>query len=105
MSRMACCALDEFLLAMSDETRQQIVALLGEGEMSVSRITEHFALSQPTISHHLAILRRAGVLTSRREGRQVFYRTHRDCVDECCREIQGRFGRRESAHPTRQATA
>lgn len=56
MNRITCCELDEFLEAMSDETRERILVLLRDCEMSVNELTEHFALTQPTISHHLGIL-------------------------------------------------
>lgn len=91
MNRITCCSLDEFLVAMSDETRQHILALLRDREMSVSELTEHFALTQPTISHHLGILRRVRLVTARHDGRQIFYRANPDCVATCCREIQTRF--------------
>ena len=91
MRRITCCELDEFLTAMSDETRQRILALLRDREMSVNEITEHLALTQPTISHHLGILRRARLVSARRDRRQIFYRANPDCVAECCREIQARF--------------
>ena len=49
--------------AMADDTRQRILSLLvGEREMSVSELNERLALSQPTISHHLALLRRANLV-------------------------------------------
>ncbi len=97
MNRISCCELDEFLAAMSDETRQHILALLRVREMSVSELTEHFVVTQPTISHHLAILRRAHLVNARREGRQTFYRANPECVAACCREIQTRFNLPDAA--------
>ncbi len=91
MTHITCCQLDEFLLAMSDETRQRILALLRDREMSVNELTEHFAVTQPTISHHLGILRRARLVSTRRDGQQIFYRANPECVAACCREIQTRF--------------
>jgi DNA-binding transcriptional ArsR family regulator len=87
----ACCDLNEFLAALADETRQRILTLLGEREMTVSELSEQFAVTQPTVSHHLAILRRARLVISHRSGRYVFYRANPMCVAECCREIQDRF--------------
>ena len=86
MGRMTCCDLDDFLAAMSDETRQRILALVREREMSVSELVKHFVVTQPTISHHLVILRRARLVSTHREGREIFYRANPDCVIECCRE-------------------
>ncbi len=61
--------------ALSDETRLEILGLLaGAGaELCVCDIESHFALSQPTISHHLKILREAGLVTSERRGTWAYY--------------------------------
>lgn len=91
MSSLTCCDLNEFLAAIADETRQHILALLGEREMSVSELSEQFAVTQPTISRHLAILRRAHLVIPRRQGQYIFYRANPACVAECCREIWDRF--------------
>ncbi|MEK7784199.1 MAG: metalloregulator ArsR/SmtB family transcription factor [Chloroflexota bacterium] len=91
MSGVTCCDVDDFVKAMADETRQRILALLREREMSVGELTEHFTVTQPTISHHLAILRRANLVIPRHEGRQTFCRTNPACVAQCCREILTRF--------------
>lgn len=76
---------------MADETRQRILILLQAGEMSVSELHEHFATTQPTISHHLAVLRRANLVTARHEGRQTFYRANQACVSECCVDLLRQF--------------
>lgn len=91
MSAETCCDPDDFLRAMRDETRQRILSLVREGEMSVSEIQEKLPVTQPTISHHLAILHRANLVSRRRVGKQVFYRINPDCVPDCCSEILVRF--------------
>lgn len=91
MNAMNCCDLEDFVSAMADETRQQILSLLQHGEMNVGELTQALGLTQPTISHHLGILRRAGLVFSHREGKQVFYRMSPVCVADCCREILARF--------------
>ncbi len=91
MDGVTCCDLDDFHRAMTDGTRQRILSLLQGREMSVSELNEHFAVTQPTISYHLAILRRANLVLARRAGRQTFYRANPDCVAECCTEILTRF--------------
>jgi len=57
----------------------------------VSELNEHFATTQPTLSHHLAILRQVDLVTARHEGRQTFYRANQDCVGECCVELLKQF--------------
>jgi len=91
MSGLTCCDLHDFVKAIADETRQRILVLLQEREMSVSELNEHFAVTQPTLSHHLAILRRAKLVSLRHEGRQTFYRVNSACGMEGCREILARF--------------
>jgi len=91
MNDSRCCDFDDFVKVMADETRQRILTLLQTGEMSVSELKEHFAVTQPTISHHLAWLRQANLVLTRRAGKQVFYRANPACVAECCGEILRRF--------------
>jgi len=91
MNDSRCCDFDDFVKVMADETRQRILTLLQTGEMSMSELKEHFAVTQPTISHHLALLRQANLVLTRRAGKQVFYRANPACVAECCGEILRRF--------------
>ena len=91
MTELHCCDFDDFAKAMADETRQRILTLLQAGEMSVSELHEHFTTTQPTLSHHLAVLRRANLVSARHAGRQTFYRANPACVGECCNEILQRF--------------
>lgn len=65
--------------ALGDEQRQRILLLFDRGEaLNVGQIHSACPLSQPTVSHHLKILREAGVLVSERRGREVYYRVDRD---------------------------
>ncbi|MGM9631569.1 MAG: ArsR/SmtB family transcription factor [Eubacteriales bacterium] len=59
--------------ALDDGTRREILKLLRRGERSVGDIAERFDVSVPAISRHLAILRDAGLVTARREGKSVIY--------------------------------
>lgn len=60
--------------ALADPTRVAIVSRLASGEMCcVCDLTEAFELSQPTVSHHLRILRDAGLVASERRGTFAYY--------------------------------
>lgn len=60
--------------ALGDEQRQRILLTFDRGErLNVTQIAEASTLSRPAISHHLKILREAGVLASIKEGKEVFY--------------------------------
>jgi DNA-binding transcriptional ArsR family regulator len=81
----------EFCRALADETRQRILELLLEQEMCVSDIVEAFPVSQPTVSHHLDVLKRLGLVTSRKAGKLVYYATDRERVVRCCGRLTARF--------------
>lgn len=82
----------QFAKAMADETRQEIMRLLCCQWLCVSDIVETFGqVSQPTVSHHLAVLRQAGLVHVRREGKQVFYSLNQDAVAVCCGELMTNF--------------
>ncbi len=60
---------------LGDPTRRAMFErLAGEGELSVGDLTAGAGVSQPAVSQHLAVLRQAGLVTERREGRHVRYR-------------------------------
>ena len=61
----------KFLKAMGDESRLKIVRLLLQGEKSVSEIVQSLNMIQPHVSHHLSVLRSAGIVETRREGNRV----------------------------------
>jgi len=81
----------EFCKALSDETRQSILKMLQRREMSVGEIVEGFNISQPTISHHLNVLKNVGLVTSRKEGKQIFYSINQENVEECCGKMMAKF--------------
>jgi len=81
----------EFCKALADPTRQKILEMLLEEEKTVSEIVEEFNLSQPTVSHHLEILSRYNLLSSHKEGKQVYYSTNKDCVISCCGKLMTKF--------------
>lgn len=64
----------EFLKALSDGSRLSIVRLLHQGEHTVGGLARKIELGEPTVSHHLARLREAGLVTLRMAGNQRFYR-------------------------------
>jgi DNA-binding transcriptional ArsR family regulator len=61
-------------LALADPSRRAIWESLTRGEAAVKELTARFDISQPAVSQHLAALKDAGLVTGRREGRNVFYR-------------------------------
>ncbi len=66
-------AVDAFR-AIGDPTRRAILDLLSERERSVSELVERFHISQPALSQHLRVLRDAGLVEPRKDGRRRVYR-------------------------------
>jgi DNA-binding transcriptional ArsR family regulator len=58
---------------LSDKTRLNILMLLSKGERNVSSLCGELSLPQPTVSHHLGLLRMSNLISNRRAGKQVFY--------------------------------
>jgi ArsR family transcriptional regulator, zinc-responsive transcriptional repressor len=63
----------ELFRLLSDKTRLNILLLLREGEQNVTALCERLALPQPTVSHHLGLLRMNNLIDNRRAGKQVYY--------------------------------
>lgn len=66
--------LEGVLKALADKTRLRILGLLTSGEVCVCHLHESLRLPQPTVSRHLAYLRRAGLVETRKDGLWVHYR-------------------------------
>ena len=70
----------DLLIALADPMRQDLVQILARAELNVGDIAERVTLSRPTVSHHLNILRRAGLVRVRKQGREMYYRLNKDRI-------------------------
>lgn len=93
-----------FVKALADETRQKIIELCCCQWLSVNEIVEHLEVSQPTVSHHLAILRQAGLVKVRQEGKQTFYTLNQERVAFCCGQLMIKFAPQTEAAKTIEET-
>jgi len=80
-----------FAKAIADDTRQKIMNLVCCNSLSVNEIVEKLHVTQPTVSHHLAILREAGLVDVREEGKQTFYTLNQERIAVCCGQIMLKF--------------
>ncbi len=80
-----------FAKALADETRQKIMKICCCQWASVNEIVEHLNVTQPTVSHHLAILREAGLVNVREEGKQTFYQLNQKRLASCCVDLKENF--------------
>ena len=76
-----------FAKALADPTRQEIMQLVCCKWMNVSEIVEAVGVSQPTVSHHLNILKEAGLVNTRSEGKHTYYSLNQSRVASCCNTL------------------
>jgi ArsR family transcriptional regulator, arsenate/arsenite/antimonite-responsive transcriptional repressor len=74
-------ALNNIFMALSDPTRRQIVQCLRKKDMTPSELLEQIEVTQPTLSHHLDILKRANLITGTKEGQFIHYAMNMTVLD------------------------
>ena len=68
--------------AIADPIRREILNLLKENDLTVNEIVDKFNISQPSISNHLTILKNAGLITSEKSGRHIYYSLNTTVLEE-----------------------
>lgn len=81
----------EFAKALADETRQKIMALCCCQQRNVSEIVEALNVAQPTVSHHLKILKNAGLVSVERRGKEMLYALNQERLAACCGQVAENF--------------
>jgi ArsR family transcriptional regulator len=93
-----------FAKAMADKKRQEIMRACCCQWVSVGDLAAQTKVSQPTVSHHLAILREADLVDVRHEGKQSFYTLNQSRVVACCGQIMMVFAPEAAAEAVASAT-
>lgn len=65
--------MNDIFKALADPTRRKILRMLREGDLSAGEIADAFHISKPSISHHLNLLKQAGLVLSEKQGQNVYY--------------------------------
>lgn len=65
--------MNEMFKALADPTRREILMMLSKKDMSAGDIADQFNMTKPSISHHLGILKTAGLVLAMREGQNIIY--------------------------------
>ena len=88
------------MLALANPTRRRLYTRLRRRPHAVGELARHLRVSQPAVSQHLDVLRRARLVRSRRDGRRVLYRADaaglgalREYLDRMWTEVLGRYAR------------
>ena len=84
----------ETFKALSDPTRRRILQILRDGAKTAGEIGSHFAMTGATISHHLSVLRDAGLISDDKRGKYIYYELNLSVLDEITGWIAGLKGDR-----------
>lgn len=79
--------LNTLFKALNDPTRREILELLKDKDLTAGEIADQFNISKPSISHHLDLLRQAGLVISVKEGQFVYYSLNTTVMDEMLKWI------------------
>ena len=79
--------------ALSDATRREILTMLRDGDMTAGEIADCFALSKPTVSHHLNILKQAGLITGEKRAQTITYRLNTTVFQDFLKSVAALFDR------------
>ena len=82
----------ETFKALSDPTRREILHLLRDGAKTAGEIGSHFDMTGATVSHHLSVLRQAGLISDDRRGKYIYYELNLSVLDEITGWIAGLKG-------------
>ena len=95
---------DEFYQALTSPYRREIIKLLKWKNLSAGEIAEHFDISQPSISRHLDVLKRAEIVTAERKANQIIYSLNLSVMDEMYIQLSDLLNIKQGMRPKLEAT-
>jgi DNA-binding transcriptional ArsR family regulator len=84
--------MDDTIRALADPTRREILRMLRGKDLAAGEIAARFEMTAPTVSHHLSVLKEAGLVQAVRDGRSVVYSIDTTVVQEFLAEMMRFFG-------------
>jgi ArsR family transcriptional regulator len=89
-------AMNSAFKALADPTRREILRLLSRGELTAGELASSFDMSKPSMSHHFAILKEADLISSRREGQQIYYTLNTTVIEDVLTRLWDHLGLKNS---------
>lgn len=77
--------------ALADPTRRAILQMLNGGDLTAGEIAARFHISAPSVSHHLGVLKNAGLVVAQRSGQKIIYRLNATVVQELLQQLMDLF--------------
>ncbi|WP_250846891.1 autorepressor SdpR family transcription factor [Aquisphaera insulae] len=84
--------LNEVLKALSDPTRREIIRLLQGGELTAGEVASSFDMTRPSMSHHFGVLKDADLVSTRRDGQQIYYALNTTVIEDVMTLLWDLFG-------------
>jgi DNA-binding transcriptional ArsR family regulator len=88
--------MDGVFRALADPTRRRILKALNERDMAAGELTKLFPISAPSMSHHFAVLKSAGLVETRRQGQQIVYSLNTTAFQDMVSTLMDIFTSKES---------
>ncbi|TBL70892.1 autorepressor SdpR family transcription factor [Paenibacillus thalictri] len=92
--------MNEAFKALADPTRRQILNLLRERDLTAGEIADHFQISKPSISHHLNLLKQAGLVIDKRQGQTIVYSLHTTVMEDVLGWMFSIMGKKDKEEQT-----
>lgn len=83
--------LSRTMQALADPTRRAILELLNDGDKTAGELAARFSISAPSVSHHLSVLKGAGLVLAERNGQKIMYRLNTSVVQEMLQQLMELF--------------
>jgi DNA-binding transcriptional ArsR family regulator len=87
--------LNQLFNALADPTRRRILELLHQGDLTAGEIADQFSISQPSVSHHLSLLKQAGLVECERRGQYIVYSLNSTVFQDLFAWLTGLLPRKE----------
>jgi ArsR family transcriptional regulator, arsenate/arsenite/antimonite-responsive transcriptional repressor len=89
-------AIDSVFKALADPTRREVLRLLSRGELTAGELASSFDMTKPSMSHHFAILKEADLISSRRDGQQIYYTLNTTVLEDVLTRLWDHLGLKNS---------
>jgi ArsR family transcriptional regulator, arsenate/arsenite/antimonite-responsive transcriptional repressor len=89
-------AMNSVWKALADPTRREVLRLLSRGELTAGELASSFDMTKPSMSHHFAILKEADLISSRRDGQQIYYTLNTTVLEDVLTRLWDHLGLKNS---------